>query len=74
MCGSMYVYYVSSVCLHVHVGVCVCVGACMCGSVHSSGGCLPADLPVELGSEEKQGWREGGGCQQGWTIGKQTAL
>ena len=70
----MYVYYVSSVCLHVRVGVCVCVGACMCGSVHSSGGCLPADLPVELGSEEKQGWREGGGCQQGWTIGKQTAL
>ena len=44
-------------------GVCVCVyvRTCMCGRVHSSGGSLPADLPVELGSEEKQGWRSPAG-------------
>ena len=64
MWGSMYLCCVRSVCLHVHVGcvcVCVCVCTCMCGRVHSSGGSLPADLPVELGSEEKQGWRSPAG-------------
>lgn len=55
MCGSMYVYCVK-VCIYMYMG-CVCMCACMCVCVHSSGGHLPADLPVELGSEEKQGWR-----------------